>query len=60
MKEVVPAGGSALFGGGVCVGGLVGDWGGGGRGGSVEVGEGGILNIWLSSEDRCWDLWGKL
>lgn len=55
--EPVVAGGRALFGGGVCIGGLVEDWGGvAGRGGSVDVGEGGILKIWLSSEGRRWAL----
>lgn len=58
---IVLGGGRALFGGGVYMGVPVEDWGRVvGRGGSVEVGEGGKLKRWLSSEGWCWDLWGKL
>lgn len=47
-------GGRALFGGGVSMEEVMEEGGGvDGRGGSVEVGEGGRWRRWLSS-DRCW------
>lgn len=48
-------GGRALFGGGVYMGRVLVDGGGVvGRGGRVEVGEGGRLKRWLSSDGRRW------
>ncbi len=51
--ELMLAGGRALFGGGVYIGRVVDDGGGvDGRGGSIEVGEGGKLERWPSSDGR--------